>query len=76
MPHLSVASNDSLPPGAFFVANVGATPTSSAASRQQVADKVSVQPTLVSMDYLVGIDWALVKTNDGKKYYYNSKTKV
>ncbi|KAJ0095956.1 hypothetical protein Patl1_15740 [Pistacia atlantica] len=104
MPHLSVASNDSLPPGASSVANVGATPTSSAASRQQVvgasgmqteppsgigestynkpagfkgeADKVSVQPTLVSMDYLVGSDWALVKTNDGKKYYYNSKTKV
>jgi transcription elongation regulator 1 len=25
---------------------------------------------------LPGTDWALVSTNDGKKYYYNNKTKV
>ncbi|XP_038697942.1 pre-mRNA-processing protein 40C-like isoform X2 [Tripterygium wilfordii] len=40
------------------------------------SDKVSVQPTPVSMEYLAGTDWALVSTNDGKKYYYNSKTKL
>ncbi|KAL5761373.1 hypothetical protein ACOSP7_017637 [Xanthoceras sorbifolium] len=39
-------------------------------------DKVPVQPTPVSMEYLAGTDWALVSTNDGKKYYYNSKIKV
>lgn len=39
-------------------------------------DKVPVQPTPVSMEYLTGTDWALVTTNDGKKYYYNSKMKV
>ncbi|XP_038721456.1 pre-mRNA-processing protein 40C-like isoform X2 [Tripterygium wilfordii] len=40
------------------------------------SDKVSVQPTPVSMEHLAGTDWALVSTNDGKKYYYNSKTKL
>ncbi|XP_010250268.1 PREDICTED: pre-mRNA-processing protein 40C [Nelumbo nucifera] len=39
-------------------------------------DKVTVQPTPVSCEKLVGTDWALVTTNDGKKYYYNSKTKI
>lgn len=27
-------------------------------------------------EQLEGTDWALVTTNDGKKYYYNNKTKV
>ncbi|XP_068639951.1 pre-mRNA-processing protein 40C-like isoform X2 [Aristolochia californica] len=39
-------------------------------------DKVTAQPTPVSCDKLVDTDWSLVTTNDGKKYYYNSKTKV
>jgi len=39
-------------------------------------DKVPVQPIPVSMESLPGTDWALVSTNDGKKYYYNNKTKV
>ncbi|CAH8261104.1 unnamed protein product [Arabidopsis lyrata] len=39
-------------------------------------DKVPVQPIPVSMEDLPGTDWALVSTNDGKKYYYNNKTKV
>ncbi|CAN8258729.1 unnamed protein product [Cochlearia groenlandica] len=39
-------------------------------------DKVTVQPIPVSMENLHGTDWALVSTNDGKKYYYNNKTKV
>uniref|UniRef100_A0A1J3HXB7 Pre-mRNA-processing protein 40C n=1 Tax=Noccaea caerulescens TaxID=107243 RepID=A0A1J3HXB7_NOCCA len=39
-------------------------------------DKVPVQPIPVSMENLHGTDWALVSTNDGKKYYYNNKTKV
>ncbi|KAJ9709550.1 hypothetical protein PVL29_001162 [Vitis rotundifolia] len=40
------------------------------------ADKVTVQPTPVSWEKLTGTDWALVTTNDGKKYYYNTKTKL
>ncbi|CAH2053273.1 unnamed protein product [Thlaspi arvense] len=39
-------------------------------------DKVPVQPIPVSMENLPGTHWALVSTNDGKKYYYNNKTKV
>ncbi|OMO72664.1 hypothetical protein COLO4_27510 [Corchorus olitorius] len=39
-------------------------------------DKVPLQPTPVSVEQLAGTDWALVTTNDGKKYYYNNKTKV
>ncbi|KAF8407472.1 hypothetical protein HHK36_006606 [Tetracentron sinense] len=39
-------------------------------------DKVTVQPTPVSWEKLAGTDWALVTTSDGKKYYYNTKTKV
>ncbi|CAN1297695.1 Pre-mRNA-processing protein 40C, partial [Linum perenne] len=38
--------------------------------------RVVSQPTPVSMENLTGTDWALVTTNDGKKYYYNSITKV
>lgn len=40
------------------------------------ADRVTVQQTPVSWEKLVGTDWALVTTNDGKKYYYNTKTKL
>lgn len=39
-------------------------------------DKVTVQPTPVSMENITGTDWALIITNDGKKYYYNSQTKI
>ncbi|XVF02932.1 hypothetical protein REPUB_Repub04eG0217200 [Reevesia pubescens] len=39
-------------------------------------DQVTVQPTPVSVEQLAGTDWVLVTTNDGKKYYYNSKTKI
>ncbi|KAL1197689.1 Pre-mRNA-processing protein 40C [Cardamine amara subsp. amara] len=39
-------------------------------------NKEPVQPIPVSMENLPGTDWALVSTNDGKKYYYNNKTKV
>ncbi|KAM7270956.1 hypothetical protein ACFE04_030170 [Oxalis oulophora] len=39
-------------------------------------DKVPVQPTPVLMEHLAGTDWVLVATNDGKKYYYNNKTKI
>ncbi|KAJ4839439.1 Pre-mRNA-processing protein 40C [Turnera subulata] len=38
-------------------------------------EKVAVQSTPVSMESLAGTDWAVVTTNDGKKYYYNNKTK-
>ncbi|KAF5195719.1 Pre-mrna-processing protein 40c [Thalictrum thalictroides] len=39
-------------------------------------DKVTVQSTPVSWEKLGSTDWALVTTDDGKKYYYNNKTKV
>lgn len=39
-------------------------------------EKVPVQPTPVSMENLAGTDWVLITTNDGKKYYYNNKTKL
>ncbi|XAR53216.1 hypothetical protein NMG60_11021678 [Bertholletia excelsa] len=39
-------------------------------------DKVTVQPTPVSWEKLAGTDWTLVTTNDGKRYYYNTKTKL
>ncbi|KAL8139925.1 hypothetical protein V2J09_005946 [Rumex salicifolius] len=39
-------------------------------------DKVIAQPTPVSWEKLAGTEWSLVKTNDGKNYYYNTKTKT
>ncbi|KAK6931844.1 FF domain [Dillenia turbinata] len=39
-------------------------------------DKVAGQPTPVSWEKLAGTEWALVMTNDGKKYYYNTRTKL
>lgn len=39
-------------------------------------DKVTAQPTPVSWDKLAGTDWALVTTDDGKRYYHNVKTKL
>lgn len=39
-------------------------------------DKVTAQPTPVSWEKLIGTDWALVTTNDGKRYYHNTKTKL
>ncbi|XP_054823893.1 pre-mRNA-processing protein 40C isoform X2 [Prosopis cineraria] len=39
-------------------------------------DRVSVQPTPASMVNLPGTDWVLVTTGDGKKYYYNNRTKT
>nr|XP_007131664.1 hypothetical protein PHAVU_011G031500g [Phaseolus vulgaris]ESW03658.1 hypothetical protein PHAVU_011G031500g [Phaseolus vulgaris] len=38
--------------------------------------QVSAQPTPVSMTDLPGTDWLLVSTSDGKKYYYNNRTKT
>ncbi|GAB2233609.1 hypothetical protein Droror1_Dr00002835 [Drosera rotundifolia] len=38
--------------------------------------KVSAELTPVSWEKLPGSDWAMVTTNDGKKYYYNSTTKI
>ncbi|KAK7258065.1 hypothetical protein RIF29_32476 [Crotalaria pallida] len=38
--------------------------------------QVSVQPTPVSMVGLPGTDWVSVSTSDGKKYYYNNRTKT
>ncbi|KAF9677058.1 hypothetical protein SADUNF_Sadunf08G0068100 [Salix dunnii] len=43
--------------------------------KEMQSEKVPVQPTPVSMENLFGTDWALITTNDGKKYYHNNKTK-
>ena len=37
---------------------------------------ISFSILFVSRVNLPGTDWVLVSTSDGKKYYYNSKTKV
>ncbi|KAK3019663.1 hypothetical protein RJ639_003859 [Escallonia herrerae] len=39
------------------------------------SDKTTVQPTPVSWEKLGSTDWVSVTTNDGKRYYYNTKTK-
>lgn len=38
--------------------------------------KAITQPTPVAWEKVNGTDWALVSTNDGKKYYYNTKTET
>ncbi|GAB2275236.1 hypothetical protein Dimus_009995 [Dionaea muscipula] len=40
------------------------------------ADKVTAESTPLSWEKLLGSDWGLVTTNDGKKYYYNTTTKI
>ncbi|KAH6768386.1 pre-mRNA-processing protein 40C [Perilla frutescens var. frutescens] len=40
------------------------------------SDRATVQPTSISWEKLSGTEWTLVTTNDGKKYYYNTVTKV
>lgn len=40
------------------------------------AAKVTTQPTPVSWERLSSTDWALVTTDDGKKYYHNTKTQA
>ncbi|KAF3327975.1 pre-mRNA-processing protein 40C isoform X4 [Carex littledalei] len=39
-------------------------------------EKVTGQSTPISWEKLPGTEWTLVTTNDGKKYYYDSKNKV
>ncbi|KAM0009657.1 putative WW domain-containing protein [Helianthus debilis subsp. tardiflorus] len=39
-------------------------------------DKVFAQPTPISWEKCAGTDWSMVTTNDGKRYYYNAKTKL
>ncbi|XP_021998864.1 pre-mRNA-processing protein 40C-like isoform X2 [Helianthus annuus] len=39
-------------------------------------DKVFAQSTPLSWEKCAGTDWSLVTTNDGKRYYYNAKTKL
>ncbi|XP_047330248.1 pre-mRNA-processing protein 40C isoform X2 [Impatiens glandulifera] len=39
-------------------------------------EKVTAQTTPVSWEKLSGTDWTLVITNDGKKYYHNTKTQL
>ncbi|KAL2506465.1 Pre-mRNA-processing protein 40C [Abeliophyllum distichum] len=39
-------------------------------------DKAAVQPTPISWEKLAGTDWAAVTTNDGKRYYYNTRTQL
>ncbi|KAL1828233.1 pre-mRNA-processing protein 40C [Daucus carota subsp. sativus] len=40
------------------------------------AERVATQPTPISWERLGTTDWTLVTTNDGKRYYYNTKTKL
>ncbi|KAL0562158.1 hypothetical protein IC582_002610 [Cucumis melo] len=40
------------------------------------AENLVAQATSVSMSNLSGTDWVLVTMGDGKKYYYNNKTKI
>lgn len=39
-------------------------------------EKVAAQPVPASWDKIVGTDWSIVTTSDGKKYYYDNKQKV
>ncbi|XP_073000923.1 pre-mRNA-processing protein 40C [Typha latifolia] len=39
-------------------------------------ERITAQSVPVSWEKLAGTDWTLVTTNDGKKYYYDTKTKV
>ncbi|KAL4570025.1 hypothetical protein LXL04_025674 [Taraxacum kok-saghyz] len=39
-------------------------------------ERVYAQPTPISWEKCAGTDWSLVTTNDGKRYYYNAKTKL
>ncbi|XP_072962376.1 pre-mRNA-processing protein 40C isoform X2 [Typha angustifolia] len=39
-------------------------------------ERTTAQSVPVSWEKLAGTDWTLVTTNDGKKYYYDTKTKV
>ncbi|PIN12081.1 Transcription factor CA150 [Handroanthus impetiginosus] len=40
------------------------------------SDKATVQPSPISWEKLNGTDWTLVTTNDGKRYYYNTRTQL
>ncbi|KAJ0037595.1 hypothetical protein Pint_22576 [Pistacia integerrima] len=90
IPHLSVASNDSLPPGVPSVADVGPTPTSSAASGQQVVGRRfrdADRTTFWNWECVHEFDanersavneqldaWTAHKTDTGVVYYYNAET--
>ncbi|XP_074328518.1 pre-mRNA-processing protein 40C isoform X2 [Apium graveolens] len=39
-------------------------------------ERVASQPTPISWERLGTTDWTLVTTNDGKRYYYNTKIKL
>ncbi|CAA2980143.1 pre-mRNA-processing 40C isoform X1 [Olea europaea subsp. europaea] len=39
-------------------------------------DKAAMQPTPISWEKLAGTDWAVVTTNDGRRYYYNTRTQL
>eukprot|EP00252_Welwitschia_mirabilis_P018920 TRINITY_DN4241_c0_g2_i1.p1 TRINITY_DN4241_c0_g2~~TRINITY_DN4241_c0_g2_i1.p1 ORF type:complete len:714 (+),score=170.12 TRINITY_DN4241_c0_g2_i1:212-2143(+) len=39
-------------------------------------ENITSQPTPVSWEKLFDTDWALVTTNDGKKYYYHTKSQA
>lgn len=43
---------------------------------EEESGKATVQPIPVSWEKLAETDWTLVTTNNGKKYYYNSTTKL
>ncbi|KAJ9183220.1 hypothetical protein P3X46_007110 [Hevea brasiliensis] len=60
----------------YYNASTGESTYKKPAGFKGEMEKVPMQPTPFSMENLAGTDWALITTNDGKKYYYNSKTKL
>ncbi|KAK4761244.1 hypothetical protein SAY87_006137 [Trapa incisa] len=46
------------------------------ASFNKEPNDVALQPTPISREKVVGTDWEIVTMNDGRKYYYNHKTKL
>ncbi|KAG8657638.1 hypothetical protein MANES_03G080900v8 [Manihot esculenta] len=60
----------------YYNASTGESTYNRPAGFKGEPDKVTMQPTPFSMENIAGTDWALITTNDGKKYYYNSKTKL
>lgn len=58
----------------YYNALTGASTYEKPSGFKEESDKVTIEPIPVSWEKLAGTDWALVTTNDGNKYYYNTKT--
>nr|GEV89672.1 hypothetical protein [Tanacetum cinerariifolium] len=79
MPPIGSGMLHELPPGTDNSKNVSAVGQSTyqkPAGFNGEPDKGYSQPTPISWEKCAGTDWSLVTTNDGKRYYYNAKTKL